>query len=149
MANSVISRVLNDGPRNHVIQLLIEADGSGDEISFPVVAPNLVDPVCDHFSIKRIQAVISGRFGVRLAFDGTTEVSFMETVPPIALNPSDDVEVKIPATIDFDKQYRGIGGIPDPLVANYTGAIVLTTDGMDTAGETAQILLEMTKHGVT
>ena len=149
MANIVNSRVLNDGPRNHVVQILIEADGgSGDEISFPVVASNLVDPVCDRFSVKRVQGLISGRFGVRLAFGGTTEVPFLETRPSVTLNPSDDAEVNVPDTTDFDQQYRDIGGIPDPRVSNYTGDIVLTTEGMDTAGETAQILIEMTKHGV-
>ena len=146
MANIVSSRVMHDGPKNYIVQISIEADGgSGDEISFPVVDPALTDPVCDRFSVNRAQVLTSGRFGVRLAFDGTTEVPFLETVPPITLNPSDDAEVNTPTTVDFDKQYESFGGIPDPKAANYTGAIVLTTDGMDTAGETAQILLELTK----
>ncbi len=146
MANIVNSRVINDGPRNHIVQISITADGgSGDEISFPVVDPTLTDPVCDRFAVNRVQVLTSGRFGVKLAFGGTTEVPFMETVPPITLNPSDDAEVKTPTTTDFDKQYGISDGIPDPRVANYAGTIVLTTDGMDTAGETAQIFLELTK----
>ena len=139
MANVVVSQVTNDGPRNHVVHIQIQADGSGDEISFPVVAPDLVDPVCDRFSVKKIQATISGEFGVRLAFDGTTEVPFMETQAPTVATQTDQI----------NQDYTISGGIPDPQIANYTGAIVLTTDGMDSAGDTAYIHLELIKHGVT
>jgi hypothetical protein len=138
MANIVSTRVLNDGPRNHVVQILIEGDGSGDEIKFPVVDPTLVDPVCDRFSVMRVQSAVSGEFGVRLGFGGTTEVPFLDImVPTVPTTPN-----------EISQDNRDTGGIPDPQVANYTGTIVLTTNGMDATGDSAQIHLELVKHGV-
>ena len=137
MANVVVTRVLDDGPKNYVVHIIIEADGSGDEIRFPVIDPTGVTPVCDHFSIQRIDGTLAGEFGIRLSFGGTTEVPFIDIQKPSI--PTSSTEV--------DHDYHRTGGIPDPKVANYNGTITLTTDGMDAAGDSAMIHLEMTKHG--
>ncbi len=138
MANIVTAQATNDGPRNHVVQIAITADGSGDEIRLAVVDPNLVNPPCSHFSVKRIQGSVTGEFGVRLGFGGPTEVLFLDIQKPTVATQTDDI----------DRDFRRTGGITDPQAASFTGDIVLTTDGMDSAGDSAQIYLELTKHGV-
>ena len=138
MANVVTAQATNDGPRNHIVQIAITADGSGDEIRSTVIDPALVNPPCKYFSVKRILGSVSGEFGIRLGFGGPTEVLFMDIQAPSVATQTDDI----------DRDFRRTGGITDPQAASFTGDIVLTTDGMDAAGDSAQIYLELTKHGV-
>lgn len=134
MANTVTTQLVNDGPRNVVAHINIEADGSGDETDFPVIDPTLLTPVCDHFSVRSIQGTITGEFGVKLAFGGTSPVTIVNVQVPTVANQTDQ--------IDFDF----FAGLPDPQSPNYTGVIELSTDGMTAAGDAAQIHIHMTKH---
>lgn len=134
MANVVASRILNDGPRNYVVWVNMEADGSGDEVHFPIAQASQAD--CDHFTIKSIKGTVLGEFGLRLDFDGATKVPFLNTQVP-----------SVPGqTESLDLDYYHTGGIPDPQMANYTGDIVLSTDGFTAAGDAAQFQIHMTKH---
>jgi hypothetical protein len=135
MPNTVVSQILNDGPRNYVLSLIIEADGSGDEIQYPIADAALAG--CDHFSVKRLDASVSGEFGLRLDFGGTSPATFLHVQAPTVPTTSTDINL----------DYTRTGGIPDPEMPNYDGTIILTTDGMDSAGDAANVHLWLTKHG--
>lgn len=126
MANTVSLQEIVNGPRNYVLKVNIQGDGSGEETATVVADASLlgVDTLC----IKRIQSSLEG-FQTTLNWGGATQVPIVEL--------PDDVS-------EFDG--RQFGGFKNNKTANYDGDITITTVGLGAADE-GTILLECTKHG--
>ena len=131
MANVGTKQTLMDGPRNLVVKVALVADGvadSSDELMINVSdysspTPDGTNPV----KITRIWAQLAG-FAATLEWDATTNVDI----------------VTISIDMEFDQDYRSIGGLVNNAGTGITGDILIDTAGI-AAGDEGTILLWMRK----
>ncbi|MCH8022923.1 MAG: hypothetical protein IH932_04180 [Thaumarchaeota archaeon] len=111
MANIAAVQELQNGARHLVLKLDIKGDGSSelDEVLVDVNEFNGSEVRLDW-----VKGNING-FRVFLEWDGTTLVPFLTIEPG--------------NYIDFN--WRSIGGLVNPKMANFTGNVKLTTIGLD------------------
>lgn len=131
MADTVSTQTINNGPRNLIIKLTNESDGTGESAVTKVdgtsatFANRGVVPAL-HLKVARISFSVSSGAAVRLLWDATTGTDM----------------VILAGTGTFDYSY--FGGLPNPANAGATGKINLTTVGF-AAGSSYTITLEMIK----
>lgn len=130
MADTVSSQTINNGPRNLIVKLTNESDGTGESAVTKVdgtsatfanrgVAPGL------HLKVARISFAVSGG-AVRVMWDAST--------------PTDMAILSGTGTFD----YSYFGGLPNPANAGATGKINFTTVGF-ASGSSYVVTLEMIK----
>lgn len=127
MANIIGIHEIVNGPRNLVLNIDIEGDGSADE-TIPIAEADLHN--CGTFRLDQVWAHLAG-FEAYLEWDGPSKVKFLH----------------IPQDMEIDQCFRRQGGITNPKMANYTGDVNLVTDGLG-AGETGSIFLHFVKKEV-
>lgn len=123
MADTVDKRIVNDGPRNHIVRLTNLSDGTGESAVVKIDISTLAmadGRVPGRMAIDEIQYSIQGFTAVRLFFDADTD-------DEIAILSGDGTKV-------FP------GGLTDPLTAGATGDVILTTEG-EAAGATYDITI--------
>lgn len=123
MPDSVDSRVLNSGPRNHIVRLTNLSDSTGESavVKIDISTLTMADGRAPaKMAIDEIQYSIQGFTAVRLFFDATTD-------DEIAILSGDGTKV-------FP------GGLTDPQSSGYTGDVILTTEG-EAAGATYDITI--------
>lgn len=124
MANTISKQVIQNGPRNLVLNIYIAGDGSGDE-----TATTLVDASTYGTSELTLESFWSGLSGFTadLLWDATANVPFLHL-------PGYDVRY-FPDKID---------GIPNNAGDGKTGDILITTTGLGN-GEKGTIILHLRK----
>ena len=126
MANIVAIQELVNGPRNLVLKLDIEGDGS-NEIDEKLVEVGAYD--CTEVRLDGIRGHVDG-FDLNLVWDGTTRAPLF----------------KIPNSLHsyIDLNWANIGGLINPKVANYTGDVAITSNGLE-SGEVASLEFHFVK----
>lgn len=132
MANTNTKQVLHDGGRNYVVHIFLASDGvTGDITDDVVVDVSAIDPIPTDVKLVRAYGSITG-FSAVLEWDADTDVAFLQ----------------IPDGDYFDYDFCKIGGIINNAGTGVTGDVLLTTSGLDTAGDQGTITLEFKKRGV-
>ena len=126
MANTVEVQTLINGPRNLILKVHIDGDGSGEETNKLIVDVSLYD--CSEVSIKHVQGSFSG-FTAELLWDAAVNTH--------AFNVPD---------YDVDQDFCSFGGLINNAGAGKTGDIVMTTTGLGN-GDTGHLVLKMKKRG--
>ena len=125
MADTVSSKVLFQGTRRYVVQLMSLSDGTGETNVLKVDKSTLIGPAGvapSSLTIEKIEYDVTS-MRVSLSFDHTTDVVFA------VLQGSDCMD------------YRDVGGLRDAGTGD-TGDILLTTAGME-AGDGYNIVLHL------
>lgn len=124
MANTLTTQVIQNGPRNLVLNIYVAGDGSGDES-----ATTLVDASAYGASDLVLESFWSGLSGFTadLLWDATANVAFLH----------------LP---DYDVRYTPdkVDGIPNNAGAGKTGDILITTVGLGN-GDKGTVMLHLRK----
>lgn len=126
MANTITKKVTLDGERNHILQIHIVGDGTGDESATQLVDISGLSGAPTKVRIDKVFWSLTG-FSATLLWDADTDVATLE------LSEGSD-------GIDF----RDLGGIQDTGGANRTGDIMITTTGLGN-GDSGTIILQLRK----
>lgn len=131
MADTVTSKVINDGPRNYTILITNRSDGTGESAVTKIDISTLVGPdgsnAPSYFAVQSIEYDVQGFTRVDLLYDATTDQ------PMAVLGTGQgylDGAMCFPA---------------DPKATGYTGDIKLTTSGA-VSGASYTITLRLKKH---
>lgn len=130
MADTVDTRVLEDGQRNHIVRLTNISDGTGESAVVKVDASTLIGPDGKvglppaAFAIVYADWSIQGFTSVRVEFDATAN--------------DEGLVINGNGERYFDPP------LSDPRSSGFTGDIVVTTAGA-TSGATYDILLHLKK----
>lgn len=132
MADTVTSTVINDGPRNYVINLTNRSEGTGESAATKVDISTLAGPTGKanvppgSFAVKALEYDVQGFSRVDLLFDATTD-------QPLAI-------------LGTGQGYMDFTGaeLNDPRASGYTGDIKLTTHGA-VSGASYDITLHLIK----
>lgn len=133
MSNTIAITKTNDGDRHVIVQVFIQADGSGDESGHVLIdpyedlSPNL--PRKPIFAIQEIWYDIDG-FNTTLSFGGLVDV------PAWTLSQGSGNR------ICFDS----IGGLVDRNGTDGDGKLLLSTVGFDTAGKQGSMVIKLRKR---
>jgi len=118
MANTITKTILNDGPRNHIVEMRITGDGSGQETGTSLIDVSAIVGAPSSVVIEKIYWSLNG-FSVTLLWDAT----------------ADTVAVECPSGeggIDFSS----IGGpLRNTAGAGKTGDLQFTTVGLGATGK--------------
>lgn len=129
MTDTVTTQVLNNGPRNYVVRLLSQSDGTGESAVTKVDISTLVGPDGKNapttLAIEKAEWSIQGMSAVRLLFDATTDDEAMNL------------------TGNGYADFHG-SNINDPKSTGTTGDIKVTTVGAISGG-TYDITLHLKK----
>lgn len=126
--STVSTQILNDGARNATIKFSIVADIT-ELTDALLVDVSALSGSFTEVKILGIQAGLEG-FGAQLLWDATVNVAALD----------------IPATEDFDQEYRKFGGLINNAGAGKTGNILISTSGA-AVGLTGTGILELRKRG--
>lgn len=124
MANAIASQTLISGPRNLILKVTFDGDGSGDESGTTLVDVSSFNT--SEVRLIRVQASLVG-FSMSVSWDATTDKLFM-TVPDY----------------EFNQDFTMFGGLVNNAGAGKTGDIVYNTIGLG-ASDHGHIILEMVK----
>jgi len=127
MANTLEVQTLNDGPRNLVLKVHVDGDGTGDYAAQSIVDISSYNGAPTHMRINRVIGSLSG-FTAELIWDATTDKH--------CLNVPD---------YEFEGCFAHFGGLTNNAGAGKTGDLLLTTTGLG-AGDTGHLVIEMVKH---
>ena len=127
MANLAAIQELVNGPRNLVLKLDIEGDGSGEIVNGALVEVGALN--CTEVRLDRVQGTVDG-FDINLTWDGTT------TAPLFNIPGSKDSRIS--------EDWTKTGGLINPKVANYTGDVSMNTTGLE-SGEKASLQFHFVK----
>lgn len=131
MPDTLTTQVINDGPRNYVVNLTNRSDGSGESAAQKVDISTLAGPdgstAPSHFSVKAIEYDIQGFTRVDLLWDATAD-------QPLALMGTGQGY--------FDRHSTNPA---DPQASGFTGDILLTTNGA-VSGASYDITLHLVKR---
>lgn len=114
MADTVSSKVIVNERSHYVIRLTNKSDGTGESAVLKVDRSTLVDLNGEEprrLIVDRVLGHVDG-MNVSLLFDATT----------------DDL-IGVFSGFDIERDFRDIGGLPDPLSAGNVGDLLLTTTG--------------------
>lgn len=126
MPNTVELQTINDGPRNLVLHLHIDGDGSGD-----LSAQKIIDASSYLYSPTKLRLLI-----LQAEFTGFTgELIWDATTPKHCFEIPD---------YDVDKDFTKFGGIPNNAGTGITGDVLLTTVGLG-SGDTGHAILHFIK----
>ena len=129
MANTVLTQVLNDGPKNAVLKVYLASDGSSGELTDQVVVDvSALSGAPAKVSLVGLTATTTGCSFV-LEWDATADV-------PILGFPADSED-----SFCFEK----FGGLPNNSGAGRTGDVVLSTVGFTAAGDQITLILHVKK----
>lgn len=125
---AITTRTIIDGPRHAVIHVHIVADGTPADFTDSVIVDvSALDPVPTKCAIETLEYNITG-FQAVLEFDATT----------------DDIAWHLDSGADY-KDFRDYGGIIDPASAGSTGDILISTVGIDAAGDEGTLVIKVRK----
>ena len=124
MVNTVEVQTLVSGPRNLVLKVHIDGDGSGEETDTLIVDASAYG--ASEVKIMGVHGDFSG-FTAELEWDATTNVHAMN-IPDY----------------DVDADFTKFGGLINNAGAGKTGDILITTTGLG-LGDTGHLILEMKK----
>jgi hypothetical protein len=127
MANTVEVQTINDGPKNLVIHLHIDGDGTGDLSNVNIIDISALNVPCAKLRLVRLQAEFIG-VSAELKWDATTPIHFM-VIPDYDVN--------------MDLEY--CGGIPNNAGVGVTGDVLISTTGLG-AGDTGHAVMHFYKH---
>ena len=125
MANLVAIQELENGPRNLILKVDVEGDGSGEFTNELLVEVGAYD--CTEVRLDKIQGHVDG-FDINLEWDGTTKAPLF----------------KIPNSLHSYLDMGWNGGLRNPKVANFTGDVVMTSNGLE-SGEIASLRFHFVK----
>lgn len=133
MANIITKKVINEGPSKLVVQVVLEGDGEGDLLNYP-----LLDPTTDfnpnllpYTQVSIMQIWLSAVwFDVVLSFN--------------ALNPTKSWVLARDAAHYHD--FRYFGGLKDRAGTDHDGKLLLSTNGFDTPGSVGTFVIELKKN---
>lgn len=134
MADAVISKIIEDGPRTAIMYFTNVSDGTGEAAVAKVdVSALSADPAskgaCTSVNIESIQYTTKG-MGVQMFFDATTNVLAWELIADYG------------DTLDFSD----FVGLPNTAAASgKTGDILFTTTSA-TNGDTYSVVLKLKKN---
>lgn len=133
MTNVVTKKILVEGTSKLVVHLLLEGDGEGELVNYPVLDPT-VDfnpnlPAYTQVSIAQIWCSMVW-FDIVLGFN--------------ALNPKKLWTIARDAAHYHD--FRYFGGLKDQAGTDHDGKLLLSTSGFDTPGSVGSIVLELKKN---
>lgn len=132
MANTVTKQTLHDGGRNYVVHVFLSSDGVAGDLAGEVIADvSTLDPIPTDVKLMRAYGNLSG-FAATLKWDATTDVDFLQLADGV----------------DFDFDFRRIGGLINNAGAGVAGDVLLDTSGFAAAGDEGHITLEFVKRGV-
>lgn len=118
MANTITKTVLNDGPRNHIVEMRITGDGSGQETGTSLIDVSAIAGAPSEVVIEKIYWSLNG-FSVTLLWDATADTVAVECA---------DGEGGIDFT-DIGGPLRNTAG------AGKTGDLLFTTVGLVATGK--------------
>ena len=127
MANTVLIQTVEDGARNVKLHVVMQGDGSGEESKLKIAEVLALNPVCDRLRLVTIE----GRFE---GFKGTLYWG--------STSGSEQLLMELPD----DDWFKFRPDVPDPRSADYSGDIVLDTDGLG-AGDEGHFDMHMIKKG--
>lgn len=122
MANSITTQTLQDGPKNLIVHLHIDGDGSGEETDTVIVDASTYSPAFTKASLLRVWGSLNG-FNAHLSWDATTNTDLL-AVPDY----------------EFNADFFSFAGIVNDAGAGRTGDILLTTVGLGASDHGAIIL---------
>lgn len=129
MANTIVTRTLHDGARNHVVFVYIASDNASGEISDQIIVDvSTLVPAATVVTLEKVWASTSG-CAVVLEWDADTDAGLFSI-------PSDVME-------EFD--FCSFGGIDNSLVTGATGDVFLSTNGFTATGDRATLILSFRK----
>ena len=128
MPNIVTPKVIESGPRYHVVHLYLESDGTGAETTNYVVADRAVigGPDGGRFAVDRIACSLSG-FDALFSFDNLVDQPIWICTP---LSKGGNFEAW---------PRKDSGGLDD------TRKLLLSTSGLTSAGDRGTILIRIRK----
>lgn len=128
MANATTTRILRDGWRNAVVEVVSVLDTS-NLAATDVVDPASFSPVPSTFIIDRIEHNTSGQLSVQILWDATADVV------AATLNPGSE-------TLNF----KEASGLTNNAGAGKTGKIQMSTTGWASGTQTTTVTLYMRKQ---
>jgi len=129
MADTVKSAVTTDGPRNYIVTLTNESDGTGESKVAKIDVSTLAPP-CETVRIDRIVFSTHG-MAASLYWDATAD----ELIATLPADTADDL-------------IFGDAGLQNPKPTGWTGDILVSTHD-HTAGDSYAIQVQCTKQGVS
>jgi hypothetical protein len=130
MANSLTTQILEDGPRNVVVNIVGALDTS-DVAVVTVLNPATLtprDPPFSRLSIVRAEYSIADTLGVNFFFDATADV------------------LALALSGRGDQCYENVGGIPNNAGVGVTGQIQMSTVGWTAGTRTFTVKLHCKKY---
>lgn len=133
MPNTIAITKTNDGDRNVLVHVFLQADGSGDESGFILIDPHEdLSPTLPRkpvFAIQEIWYDVDG-FNMVLSFGGLVDV------PAWTLSQGASNHVR------FDR----FGGLVDRSGADGNGKLLLSTVGFDAQGKQGSMVIKLRKR---
>ena len=131
MANTVNITTLADSDRNVIVRVYLASDGAeGDLSSQILIDASALTPIPVNLHLRCMNWSFTG-FQANLLWD---------QVP-------DDPIIHLPSGFAEEFDFSRFGGIPNnPTVYGYTGDLIITTTGFDTAGDEGSLVIECTKQ---
>ena len=77
MPNTITKTILNDGPRNHIVEMRITGDGSGEESATSLIDVSAITGAPSSVVIEKIYWSLNG-FSVTLLWNATTDTVAVE-----------------------------------------------------------------------
>lgn len=79
MANTITKTVINDGPKNHIVEVRIIGDGSGEETAASLIDVSATSEAPTGVVLEKIYWSLTG-FSATLKWDATTDTVAFECV---------------------------------------------------------------------
>lgn len=133
MANKITRTIVSEGASKLIVSLVLEADGEGDLVNYPVLDPTVdFTPTLESYTQLSVAQVwySSVWFDVVLGFN--------------ALNP---VKSWVLARDTMNYQdFRYFGGLKDQAGTDHDGKLLLSTNGFDVPGSIGTLVIELRKN---
>lgn len=133
MANVITKKVIMEGSSKLVVQLVLEGDGEGDLLNYPVLDPTVdFTPTLERYTQVSVMQIWCSTvwFDVVLGFN--------------ALNPTKSWVLARDAGHYHD--FRYFGGLQDRSGTDHDGKLLLSTSGFDTPGSVGTFVIELKKN---
>ena len=130
MANTQTTQVLIDNAIRSIIKSTITADGIVGDETFTIYDASAYTPATTNPKLDKIMVFNTGDVGGILKWNATADVTIFTLPDP-------------DHTMNFD--FTDFGGIVNNAGAGKTGDILLTTVGLDTAGDSITLILDIKK----
>jgi hypothetical protein len=128
MANTIISKTIQDGKRNTIIKIDIVGDGSGEESAVKIFDASTFLNTTVNKKVNRIQYALNG-FSAKLLWDNGSNGK-----PLLSL------------VTDHYSDFEFDGGLSNTDITNRTGNILITTTGLGSNDNGSIILYIQSKR---